>query len=155
MESAEVKIKCDTCGHSMLEFDKRNSEDYVDQSIDTDGDLWIFWKPSDCDNHRFYCCVECKIFKVCDLDNNEYQFIGHMGFHMNGSQWTRNSKNRQRAELPADTKITDPNTPRWDMSDSGKFDLKVDKWDLTGPLGGHKVFWYDCRLRRDLSFTDK
>jgi len=153
-EPKQIKIKCDTCNHSLLPLDENESLNYVDQSLDEEGDLWIFWKPEDCKNHHFYVCLECKLFKVTDLQNEEYQFIGHMGFHENGSEWSRNSTTRKKQELPPGSKIADLKTPRWDMSDAGKFDFKVDKWLATGP-GGYYVFWYDCKTRKNVLFTDQ
>ena len=148
-------VLCDECEDEMIEFDEAKSQEYDGQSLDTDGNLWIFWKPEDCKQHKFFCCLECQAFKVSDLHYNEYQFVGHMGFAEDDKEWSRNPKSRKKTELTSGSKISDPNTPRWDMSDSEKMDFKVDGWLPTGPQGGHKVFWYNCSTRKDISFTDK
>lgn len=153
MEQSSDDVFCEVCGNVMEQYDESTSN--PDEALDVEGELWCFWKPSDCRNHNFFACLDCKLFKVTDKNCNEYQFLGHQGFCEDGSQWSRNHKTHKKTELDTKSRVTDRDTPRWNISDLGKMHCRAEDWLLTGPQGGYKVFWYDCIKRKNLAFTDQ
>jgi len=79
-----------------------------------------------------------------------------MGFNVDGTQQMRNAKTGAKADLGAVVKKEpDPNYPRFDISDCGKYWFKTDEWLPCGPTGKHKHFWHCENCKVDFSFSEK
>ncbi len=60
----------------MTIFDKKKTENFDGSSIDEDAELWISWKPNDCNEMVFGACEECKTFQVQQNNGKDILKVG-------------------------------------------------------------------------------
>ena len=148
-------IKCNRCQNVMDMYDEKATIDNDGCALDEDNIMIIEWKPTDCRSVTFFVCGKCKTIKVtCNKCSDMCWFIGHMGFHRDGSQWGKdNAKGSQPTELKSNSKILDATKPRYSVAFDAKTSFNVSDWMPTGPDGTHKHFWHCSECDKLYAFS--
>lgn len=142
--SDDNEIDCPRCGGEMEEFDEDRTLEMDGESLDKAGNVWLEWNCDDCGTGAFHVCVDCNVLVVkCNGCEETMQFIGHMGYNINGKQYQRDAKTGKRVELGGNASPPkDKSKPRFDISDLSKMYFDMTEWYASGQQGDMPHFWY-------------
>lgn len=148
--------KCESCGEEMEFWNRSKTEmNGGEESLDDEAEIFIAWSPNDCDKAAFFWCEGCEILQVshrkCDTP---MQLTGHQGFSRGGSQNYRDGKTGMKSVL-TNPKPTDPNMPRFDVSDLMQTKLRLSEWFPCGFNGDQCHFWMCPECDASLAFCSK
>ena len=127
-------LRCEGCDEMMEAWDAvKTKENAGEESLDSDGNLWLVWSVEDCKECTFNICEQCSILQVehttCEAP---MQILGHQGYADDHTENMRDVRTGMKTRLD-NAKLPDPSKARFDISDLGQTKVRLNEWALAGP----------------------
>lgn len=155
VEDEEIEdVSCPECESSMEYWNAEKTKvPGLDESLDSEGEVFIMWQEKDCAKAAFFWCQDCEILMVTHKQcGSEMVCVGHQGYARTGSENMRDSKTGMKAHL-SNPKPYDPNKPRYELYDVLSNKIRVEEWWPAGPKGDAKHFWMCQTCKVQFSFS--